>query len=55
TNEYVMIDPKEIPEGCECIITIGGDGTLLHAVKGLNQVPIIQYNKNADFAIINTD
>ncbi len=38
TNEYVLIDPKEIPEACECIMTIGGDGTLLHAVKGLNQV-----------------
>ena len=41
TNEYVMIDPKEIPKGCECIITIGGDGTLLHAVKGLNQVDCV--------------
>ena len=38
TNEYVVVDPKEIPDDCECIMTIGGDGTLLHAVKGLHQL-----------------
>ena len=41
TNEYVAIDPKEIPAGCECIMTIGGDGTLLHAVKGLNEIDCV--------------
>lgn len=41
TNEYVMVDPKEIPSDFECIMTIGGDGTLLHAVKGLHQLDCV--------------
>ena len=41
TNEYIMIDPNDIPEACECIITVGGDGTLLHAARGLKQLDCI--------------
>ena len=36
----------ELPEGCDCIITIGGDGTLIQAARdlaGLN-IPILGIN-----------
>ena len=41
TNEYIMINPKDIPDNTECIITVGGDGTLLHAARGLKQLDCI--------------
>ena len=41
TNEYISISPKDVIEGCECIMTIGGDGTLLHAVKGLYELDCV--------------
>ncbi len=39
-------DPSEIPEGTECIIVLGGDGTLMRAaddVQGLN-IPLLGIN-----------
>ncbi len=41
TNEYISIDPKDIPDNTECIITVGGDGTLLHAARGLKNLDCI--------------
>ncbi len=35
TGEYRIVSQSEIPENLECVITIGGDGTLLHAAKDL--------------------
>lgn len=41
TNEYISIDPKDIPDKTECIITVGGDGTLLHAARALKNLDSI--------------
>ena len=41
TGEYREIPHKEIPEGVECVITIGGDGTLLHAAKDLKSKDVV--------------
>lgn len=30
-----QIDPKQIPEGVECILVLGGDGTLIRAARDL--------------------
>lgn len=37
----------ELPEGTDCIITIGGDGTLIQAVRGTmgSGVPVIGFNR----------
>ena len=40
-------DRYELPEGCDCIITIGGDGTLIQAARGTvgSGVPLIGRNR----------
>ena len=40
-------DRYELPEGCDCIITIGGDGTLIQAARGTVGcgVPLIGINR----------
>ncbi len=40
-------DRYELPEGCDCIITIGGDGTLIQAARGTvgSGVPLIGINR----------
>ncbi len=35
TGKYRIISQEETPDNLECVITIGGDGTLLHAAKDL--------------------
>lgn len=49
TGDYRIIDVKEMPENLEGVITIGGDGTLLHAAKDLRtlDVAFIGVNKGA--------
>ncbi|MEE0955925.1 MAG: NAD(+)/NADH kinase [Eubacterium sp.] len=39
-------DAKEIPEGTECVIVLGGDGTLMRAARNIveRQIPIIGIN-----------
>lgn len=39
-------DPKKVPENTECIITLGGDGTLIQAARDLIslQIPLIGVN-----------
>lgn len=39
-------DPKRVPADTECIITLGGDGTLIQAARDLNnlQIPLIGIN-----------
>ena len=32
----VTLDPDKMPENLECVITIGGDGTLLQAAQDLD-------------------
>lgn len=46
---FRVIDTKEVPENIQCIITIGGDGTLLHAAKDFSalNVVFIGVNKGA--------
>lgn len=41
TGEFRVIDKSEMPEDLECVITIGGDGTLLHAAKDLLQMDVV--------------
>lgn len=40
------IDPKFVPKGVECLITLGGDGTLLRAAKDMmgREMPLIGIN-----------
>ncbi|HIU87921.1 MAG TPA: NAD(+)/NADH kinase [Candidatus Avilachnospira avistercoris] len=40
-------DRYELPEGCDCIITIGGDGTLIQAARATvgSKVPLIGINR----------
>lgn len=39
-------DPESVPKGVECIIVVGGDGTLLHAARDLvsKKIPMIGIN-----------
>lgn len=43
---YLYTDPDDIPEDTECIITIGGDGTLISAARDIISlgIPIIGIN-----------
>lgn len=43
---YKYTDASQIPENTECIITLGGDGTLIQAARDLagRQIPIIGVN-----------
>lgn len=35
TGEFKILSVDDVPENTECVISIGGDGTLLHAAKDL--------------------
>lgn len=41
TGAFRVIDSNEMPENLECVITIGGDGTLLHAAKDLRTLDVV--------------
>ncbi|HJB30066.1 MAG TPA: NAD(+)/NADH kinase [Candidatus Blautia faecavium] len=43
---YHYTDPKRIPEGTECIIVLGGDGTLLQAARDVvhREIPLLGIN-----------
>ena len=43
-NHYT--DASAIPEGVECVIVLGGDGTLLHAARDVvdRQIPLLGIN-----------
>lgn len=41
TGDFRIIDVKELLENLECVITIGGDGTLLHAAKDLQSLDVV--------------
>lgn len=43
---YKYTDASQIPEGTDCIITLGGDGTLIQAARDIagRQIPIIGVN-----------
>lgn len=45
-TRYHYTDAKEIPEGTECVIVLGGDGTLMRAARNIvdRQIPIIGIN-----------
>ena len=38
TGQYRVILEEQVPGNLECVITIGGDGTLLHAAKDLEHI-----------------
>lgn len=35
TGDFRVLDANEFPKDTECVISIGGDGTLLHNCKGI--------------------
>lgn len=41
TGEFQVINQEEMSENLECVITIGGDGTLLHAAKDLVELDVV--------------
>lgn len=41
TGDFRVIDVKQMPENLECVITIGGDGTLLHATRDLCTLDVV--------------
>ncbi|MFQ9515544.1 MAG: NAD(+)/NADH kinase [Eubacterium sp.] len=41
TGEYKVIKAEKLSDNLECIITIGGDGTLLHAAKDLLELDVV--------------
>lgn len=41
TGEFKILSAKDIPDGTECIISIGGDGTLLHAAQDLMDLDVV--------------
>lgn len=41
TGEFEVLSSKELPKDLECIISIGGDGTLLHAAKDLSNMDVV--------------
>lgn len=45
-KEYLYTDPSNIPEDTECVIVLGGDGTLIQAVHDLKgrDIPVIGVN-----------
>lgn len=44
---YLNLKPSEIPEGMECVICIGGDGTMIRAARDLVEtgIPVIGVNR----------
>lgn len=45
-RDYLYTDAKQIPKDTECIIVLGGDGTLIQAARDVNQtaVPLMGVN-----------
>ena len=41
TGEFKVLNKNELPANLECVISIGGDGTLLHAAKDLLDMDIV--------------
>lgn len=41
TGEYKILSPDDVPKDTECVISIGGDGTLLHAAKDLIDLDVV--------------
>lgn len=41
TGEFKILDYREFPDSLECVISIGGDGTLLHAAKDLSTLDVV--------------
>lgn len=41
TGKYCIISEEQVPKNLECVITIGGDGTLLHAAKDLEKLDVV--------------
>ena len=41
TGEYKVLKSKDIPGDTQCIISIGGDGTLLHATKDFIDLDVV--------------
>ncbi len=41
TGEFKVLQAKDMPENLECVISIGGDGTLLHAAKDLMELDAV--------------
>ena len=41
TGDFRVIEKDEMPGNLECVITIGGDGTLLHAAKDLREMDVV--------------
>ncbi len=41
TGKYCVILEEQVPCNLECVITIGGDGTLLHAAKDLEKFDVV--------------
>ena len=41
TGEFKVLNKNELPANLECAISIGGDGTLLHAAKDLLDMDIV--------------
>lgn len=46
-QEYAHIDAQQVPENTECVITIGGDGTLIQAARDLagRNIPMLGINR----------
>ena len=46
-TEGYQLDPRDLPEGCECVICIGGDGTLIRTAHEFlkEEVPVIGVNR----------
>lgn len=40
SESFCYIDPSDIPDSCECVIGIGGDGTLLHIARELKNLDV---------------
>ena len=45
-TRYLYSNPDDVPEGTDCIIAMGGDGTILQASRDLHalQIPILGVN-----------
>lgn len=45
-NQYLYVDPSCVDEDCECVISLGGDGTLIGVARDLldKHIPLIGIN-----------
>ena len=41
TGDFRVLDANEFPKDTECVISIGGDGTLLHTAKDLMKLDVV--------------